>query len=166
MHRSVIAKIKEPTDWCSPIVVTLKKNGSVRICVDLRQLNRAVKRERYMLPTIEDVTSKLQGCKVFSTLDATSGYHQLALDENSAKLTTFMTLFDRFMLKRLPFGITSASEIFQRIMNEIIEGIPGVATFQDDIIVAGENVTEHDERLKKSQVWSRCVPPPRKSKGN
>ena len=148
-RQSIIAKITEPTDWCSPMAVTLKKNGSVRICVDLRQLNRAVKRERYMLPTIEDVTFKLQGCKVFSTLDATSGYHQLALDENSAKLTTFMTPFGRFMFKRLPFGITSASEIFQRKMNEIIEGIPGVATFQDDIIVAGENVCEHDERLKK-----------------
>ena len=73
-----------------------------------------------MLPTIEDVTSKLQGCKVFFTLDATSGYHQLALDENSAKLTTFMTPFGRFMFKRLPFGITSASEIFQINLSDIM----------------------------------------------
>ena len=146
---NVISKVTKPTEWCSPMTVVLKKNGNVRLCVDLRQLNRSVKRERFVLPTLQDIASKLKNAKIFSTLDAASGYHQLMLDDDSAELTTFMTPFGRYMYKRLPFGITSASEIFQRKMSEILEGIDGIAVYQDDVIVTGSNLKEHDQRLNK-----------------
>ena len=145
----VIEKVTEPTDWCSPMAVAMKKNGKVRICVDLRQLNRAVKRERYTFPTIQDIASKLEGATIFSSLDAASGYHQLPLAKDSAKLTTFMTPFARYMFMRLPFGISSASEIFQRRMSDMLAGIPGVAVYQDDILVAGSTMQEHDSRLEQ-----------------
>ena len=143
----VIERISEPTDWCAPMVPVLKKNGDVRICVDLKHLNRAVKRERYTLPTLEDMTHKLAGSKVYSKLDAASGFWQIPLDEGTAKYTTFMTPFGRYFFKRLPFGINLAPEIFQRIMQNIIGSCEGVVCFMDDVLVYGHSADEHDRRL-------------------
>ncbi len=147
----IIEKVTEPTDWCAPMVATLKKNQQVRICVDLRQLNKAVQRERYILPTFEEIASKLAGATVFSKLDAASGYHQVPLEKESALLTTFITPHGRFCFRRLPFGISSASEIFQRKMNEMLSDLEGVAANQDDIIIAGKGDAEHDARLMEVQ---------------
>jgi hypothetical protein len=149
----VIEKITEPTDWCAPIVPVLKKSGDVRICVDLKRLNRSVKRERYTLPSLDDVTHKLAGSKVFSKLDATSGFWQIPLDPETAKLTTFMTPFGRYYFKRLPFGISSAPEVFQRTMESILQGIEGVVCYMDDVVVSGDTEEEHDKRLE--QVMKR-----------
>ena len=105
-ENGVIERITEPIDWCAPIVPVMKRGGGVRICVDLKKLNRAVKRERerYMFPTLENVMHKLKGSTVFTMLDATSGFWQLPLDNETAKLTTFMTPFGRYFFRRLPFG--------------------------------------------------------------
>jgi len=73
IYRQDSEEVTEPTDWCAPMVPVVKPNGKIRICVDLRKLNEAVKRERYILPTLEDVAPKLPGAKVFSKLDASSG---------------------------------------------------------------------------------------------
>ena len=145
----VIEKVTEPTDWCSPMVVVPKQNGDVRICVDLRRLNSEVRRERYVLPTLEDMVTKLNGATVFTHLDLTSGYYHIELHSDSTKLTTFITPYGRYCFKRLPFGISSASEIFQRRMTETLEGVEGVEASQDDILVAGRTMDEHDEKLRK-----------------
>ena len=134
-NAGVIMKVTEPTDWCSPLVVTLKKTGAVRLCIDLRMLNKAVMRERYTIPTLQDVATKLAGGQVFSSLDAASGYYHIRLHSDSMKYTTFMTPSGRYCFKRLPFGITSASEIFQRKMADILGDIPGVAIYQDDMLI-------------------------------
>ena len=110
--QGIIEKIDEPTDWCAPIVPVLKPNGKVRITTDFKRLNSAVKRERYMLPCVEEVLQRLNGSKVFSKLDARSGYFQVPLDSESAKLTTFLTLQGRYFYRRLPEGISSAPEFF------------------------------------------------------
>ena len=149
----VITRVTEPTDWCAPIVPVAKPNGGVRLCTDFKRLNAAVKRERYVLPTLEDITYKLRGSTVFSKLDATSGYWQLPLDEETAKLTTFITPFGRFYYNRLPFGISSASEIFQRTMESILGDIPGVECFQDDVLLHSKTTKDH-ERLK-TEVFQR-----------
>lgn len=73
----IIEKVTEPTEWCAAMVPVLKPNGDVRICVDLRKLNNAVKREKFVLPTTEEVISKLTGAKIFSSLDAASGFYQI-----------------------------------------------------------------------------------------
>ena len=78
----VIEKVTEPTEWCSPMVTAPKKSGKVRICVDLRKLNRGVKRERFMLPTSEEITAELSGSTVFSSLDAEAGFWQIPLDKD------------------------------------------------------------------------------------
>lgn len=127
-----------PTDWCAAMVAAEKKNkDQVRVCVDLKRLNKAVKRERYVLPTLEDIAPKLAGAKVFSTLDASSGFWQIPLDPNSQKLTTFITPLGRFCFRRLPFGISSAPEIFQRLMTDQLRSLDGVVVVMDDILVYG-----------------------------
>lgn len=145
----IIETVTEPTEWCAAMVPVPKKSGKARICVDLKKLNKAVKRERLILPTAEEMTAKLGGSTVFSSLDAASGFWQIPLDKDSQRLTTFITPFGRYCFKRLPFGITSAPEIFQRKMLETLEGLQGVAVYMDDIIVHGGDMKEHDERLQK-----------------
>ena len=147
----VIEEIQEPTDWCAGMVPVLKRNGAVRICIDYKQLNKNVRRERYMLPTLEDVLHKLHGAKVFSKLDCTSGFFQLPLDEESSKLTTFITPFGRYIYKRLPQGITSAPEIFQRTVEEILSDQPHTVCFFDDILVFSENTTDHKAHLEATK---------------
>ena len=83
-NEGIIKEVTEPMDWCMSMIPVLKKNGNIRICVDLKKLNEAVKRERYILPTLEDVAPKLAGAKVFSTIDAANGFYQLQLDKESS----------------------------------------------------------------------------------
>ena len=143
----VIRVVTEPTDWCSAMVPVVKKNGTVRICVDLKKLNIAVRREHLMLPSLDDIAPKLAHSKVFSTLDAASGFWQIPLDENSQLMTTFITPFGRYAFRRLPFGISSAPEIFQRKMSSLLEGLSGVEVIMDDILVHGRDLEEHDAYL-------------------
>ena len=110
----VISKIDEPTDWCSGMVVVPKPNDGVRICVDLTRLNRHVKRERHILPSVDHVMAQIGDAKIFSKLDANSGFWQIELAPESAKLTTFITPYGRYKFNRLPFGISSAPEFFQK----------------------------------------------------
>ena len=145
----VIQRVTEATEWCAPIVPVIKPNKSVRICVDLKRLNTCVLRERYMLPTIDDLLHQLHGAQVFSSLDASSGFWAVPLDPESQKLTTFITPYGRYCFRRLPFGITSAPEIFQRIMHDLLHDLPGVVLYMDDILVFGSSKSQHDERLKK-----------------
>ena len=149
-RNGVIEKVTQPTEWCAPMVPVLKKaTGKARICVDFKRLNEAVKREHYILPMTDEITAKLSGATLFTSLDAASGFFQIPLHPDSCKLTTFITPFGRFQFKRLPFGITSAPEIFQRKMIETIQGLEGVEVFMDDILVHGATEAEHDSRLEK-----------------
>ena len=107
-QQGIIEQIQEPTDWCAGIVIVPKKDGWVRICTDYKKLNAAIKRERYVLPTVEDILHKLKGSTIFTKLDATSGFWQIPMDDESAKLTTFISPFGRYFYRRLPQGITSA----------------------------------------------------------
>ena len=145
----VISKIEEPTDWCSGMVVVPKSNGKVRICVDLTKLNESVHRERHPLPAVDQVLAQLAGAKVMSKLDANAGFWQIPLSEESSRLTTFITPFGRYRFHRLPFGISSAPEHFQRRMSEILTGIPGVVCMMDDILVYGATLEEHDKHLRE-----------------
>ena len=150
----VITRVDEPTEWCAGMVVVPKPNGKVRICVDLTKLNENVVRERLILPTVEQTLAQIGGAKHFSKLDANSGYWQIELHPDSRKLTTFITPCGRFCFNRLPFGITSAPEHFQRRMSQLLEDIEGVVCLVDDILVTGKTQEEHDSRL--NEVLDRC----------
>ena len=145
----VIAKVEAPTEWCAGMVVVPKSNGKVRICVDLTQLNQSVRRERHLLPAVDQTLAQLAGARILSKLDANSGFWQIPLAAESALLTTFITPFGRFSFHRLPFGIPSAPEHFQRRMSETLSGLGGVVCMMDDILIHGKSQEEHDAQLQK-----------------
>ena len=157
----IITPVTDPTPWISSMVVVRKRNGALRICLDPKELNTAIQRENYPLPTIEDVATRLYGAKVFSVLDVRSGFWHVVLDEPSSFLTTFHTPFGRYRWNRMPFGICSAPEIFQRPMHEIIEGLTGVEVIADDFVVVGRGDTaqtaakDHDKNL--NALLQRCT---------
>ena len=145
----IICKVTEPTQWVNALVVCEKpKTHKLRVCLDPRPLNKAILRPHYPLPTLEDVTSKLTGAKFFSVLDARSGYWAIKLSEESSLLTTFNTTVGRYRFLRLPFGIVSAQDEFQRRVDETYEGLQGVAGIVDDIVVFGKTRKEHDSNLR------------------
>jgi len=145
----VIKKIDEPAEWVSSLVVLQKKTGAPRMCLDQRDLNKAIKREHFKLPTKEEIMAPFAGAKWFSKLDASSGFWQLRLDEESSKLCTFTTTEGRYRFLRLPCGILSAPEVYKKTIHMIFEHIPGVETMMDDIIVWGLNREEHNGRLRQ-----------------
>ncbi|CAB3981992.1 retrotransposon-like family member retr-1 [Paramuricea clavata] len=102
-RKNVICKVEEPTDWVSSMVVVEKPNGKLHICLDPKHLNKAIKREHFQLPTIEDITTRMANAKWFSKLDANHGYWQIPLDEESQLLTTFNTPFGRYCYTCTPF---------------------------------------------------------------
>ena len=130
------------------MVVVPKPSGDVKICVDLTKLNENILRELYPLPSVDHTLAQLTGAKVFSKLDANSGFWQIGLSPESAKLTTFMTPFGRFCFNRLPFGINSAPEHLQKRIWEVLEGSEGSVCMMDDVLVYGNSVEEHNKRLK------------------
>ena len=143
---AVITRVDMPTDWCAGMVVVPKPDGRIRICVDLTKLNQSVRRECHILPSVEQTLAQLGGATVFSKLDANSGFWQIELTKEYSLLTTF-TPFGRYCFNRLPFGITSAPEYFQKRMSEILQGLEGAVCLIDDILVYGKTQEEHDKRL-------------------
>lgn len=110
----IIVKVSEPTDWVNSLVLVEKPNGTLHICLEPRDLNKAMKLEHYRLPVLEDVISNLKGVRYFSKLDARSGCWQIKLDESSSVLTSFNTPYDRYHFTRMPFGIHSAQEVLKK----------------------------------------------------
>jgi len=147
----IISKQDEPTDWVNSLMIVEKK--------DPKDLNKAVKRENYHIPTCDEVISRLNGKKVFTIIDQKDGFWQVKLDKASSLLCTFNTPFGRYSMNRLPFGMSSAPEVFQKRNNEIFGDISGVCVVFDDTIVAGCDDAEHDLARRKvfEQARSKSV---------
>lgn len=142
--------VNTPTPWVSPIVVVPKPKDpeSVRICVDMRAANKAIKREKHPMPTVHELIHDLNGCKVFTKLDLNQGYHQIELHPDSRYITTFSTHLGLHRYKRLNFGVNAASEKFQQIIEQVLEGLEGVRNLSDDIIIASVNDDEHEKQVR------------------
>lgn len=139
-----------PTPWVSPIVVVPRPRDPdrVRICVDMRAANKAIKRVKHVMPTLEELIHDLNGSKVFSKLDLSQGYHQIELAPESRSITTFSTHLGLHRYKRLNFGVNAASETFQHIIQQILQGIPGVKNVSDDVIIASRDIESHKVALR------------------
>jgi len=144
------------SEWSSNIVVVRKKDGSLRCCVDYRQLNERTVKDTYPLPRIDDCLDTLAGSKLFSTFDLRSGYYQVAMDPADAHKTTFVTRRGTFAFKVMPFGLCNAPATFQRLMDVTMMGLNLEICLiylddiiVDDIIVFSTDVTSHIERLEK-----------------
>ena len=143
VKRKVITPVTEPTEWVSSVLAVIKPN-KIRICLDPRDLNEAIKREHYQMPTIEEVATRLNRAKLFTVVDAKDGFWQKRLDLESSYKTTFNTPFRHYRWLRMPFGISSAPEVWQRTMHEFIEGLHGVEVMADDFIIAGFGDTKEE----------------------
>ncbi len=150
-NSDIIERVPEsqPTPWVSPVVVVPKKDGGVRLCVDMRQANSAINCVRHPIPTVDDIRLELNGAKWFSKLDLSQAYHQLELEENSRYITTFTTHEGLFRYKRLNYGTNAAAEIFQFTLQQQLRGLHGVRNIADDIIVYGKTREDHDANLEK-----------------
>lgn len=153
IDRLVKEGVLEPvqfSEWATPVVPVLKKDGSVRLCGDYKiTVNGDAKTDTYPLPRIEDLFASLAGGTVFSKIDLSQAYLQVPLDELSKKYLTLNTHKGLFQFNRLPFGVASAPSIFQRIMENVLQGLPGVCIYVDDILVSGKTPEEHLRNLLK-----------------
>lgn len=122
--------------------------------MDVRKINNTVKREKFVLPTTEEIISKLSGAKIFSSLDAASEFYQIPLEEKSTRLTTFITPFDRYVFKRQPFGFTSSPEIFQR---RHYEGLRGWQFIWMLFWFSGKQKKNMSDLKKYSKSWNQLA---------
>ena len=148
MEKGHLAKVMQPTDWVNSMVVS-SRGEKIRICLDPADLNKVVKREHYPIPTVEEIVAKIPDTTVFTVLDVKSGYLQMKLDYESSLLTTVNTPIGRYRWLKPPFGIKSALEMYQRAMDEMLEGIDHAYAIIDDMLVAERDITHHDSVLEK-----------------
>ena len=152
LDRLVSLGILQPvqfSDWATPIVPLFKSDKSVRICGDFKvTVNPVSKLDRYPIPRIEDLFATLGGGTTFTKLDMSQAYQQIELEDSSRQCTVINTHKGLFQYNRLPFGISSAPAIFQRVMERLLQGIAGVVVYLDDVLVTGRTNEEHLESLE------------------
>ena len=155
LEESGVLRRVEHTDWAAPIVLVPKKDGAIRLCGDYKvTISPALLIDQYPLPKPADLMACLTGGKRFSKLDLTSAYQQMPLDTASMKHVMINTHQRLYEYTRLPFGVASAPAVFQRAMDTILQGIPGVICYLDDILVTWKSEAEHlnlEEVLQRLQ---------------
>ena len=153
-RKDIITKVEEPVDWVSNLVIVEKPNNTLRLCLDPPDLNQAREREDFKPPSLEMISNTLNGCKVFSVVDIAYCYWHQKLTEKSSFLCTFNSPFGRYRFKRMPFGISCASEVAQKMVEKHFGDISGALPVFDDIITGGKNEQEHDLILREENVIS------------
>ncbi|GJT91363.1 putative reverse transcriptase domain-containing protein [Tanacetum coccineum] len=136
--------------WGAPVLFVKKKDGSFRMCIDYRELNKLTVKNRYPLPRIDDLFDQLQGSRVYSKIDMRSGYHQLRVREEDIPNTSFKTRYGHYEFQVMPFGLTNAPTIFMDLMNRVCRPYLDkfVIVFIDDILIYSNSKEEHAEHLK------------------
>ena len=146
------ANLVEPTHsyWAAPSILVKKKDGTFRLAVDYRGLNKQFEKTSWPLPRINDVIDSMDGNIFFSKIDLTSGYFQMALEEESQNLTAFITVMGLYKWKRLPMGLTLAPGAFQNLMELILAGLSYEVAliYLDDVIIFGKSFEENLSRLE------------------
>jgi hypothetical protein len=154
VEKEILVPVHEPTEWVSRMMVVGKSDGDVRICLDPSELNKAIQRQHFAVPTIEQLFSKLGKARYFCSLDAASGFYQIPLSEAASYLCTMATPKGRYRFLRLPFGLKSAPEIYLQTMSDLFGDLPGVLIYFDDFLVVGE--TKEELLVNLRQVFERC----------
>ena len=138
------------SEWATPIVPVLKKNGQIRICGDFKvTLNPQLHVHKYPIPKVDDMLAQIKHYKYFSKIDLSQAYAQIELDDESKKLVVINTHKGLFRYNRLPYGVASSPGIFQRLIESIFSDIEGVSIFLDDILICAETKEAHFELLVK-----------------
>jgi hypothetical protein len=136
--------------WGALVLFVKKKDGSMRLCIDYRELNKVTIKNRYPLPRIDDLFDQLQGSQVFFKIDLRSGYHQLKVQEKDVQKTAFRTRYGHYEFLVMPFGLTNAPAAFMDMMNRIFRELVErcVVVFIDDILIYSKSQEEHEEQLR------------------
>ncbi|GJY14924.1 putative reverse transcriptase domain-containing protein [Tanacetum coccineum] len=150
--------------WGAPVLFVKKKDGSFRMCIDYRKLNKLTMKNRYPLPRIDDLFDQLQGSSVYSKIDLRSGYHQLRVREEDIPKTAFRTRYGHYKFQVMPFGLTNAPAVFMDLMNRVCKPYLDkfAIVFIDDILIYSKSKQEHEkhlklilELLKKEQLYAK-----------
>ncbi|GJU96513.1 putative reverse transcriptase domain-containing protein [Tanacetum coccineum] len=138
------------SSWGAPILFVKKKDGSFRMCIDYRELNKLTVKNCYPLPRIDDLFDQLQGSSIYSKIDLRSGYHQLRVREEDIPKTAFRTRYGHYEFRVMPFGLTNAAAVFMDLMNRVCKPYLDkfVIVFIDEILIYSRNEKEHEEHLK------------------
>jgi hypothetical protein len=136
--------------WGAPVIFVKKKDGSLRLCIDYRDLNRATVKNRYLMLRIYDLFDQMKGATVFSKIDLRYGYHQLRIKESDIPKTAFRTRFGHYEFVVVPFGLTNSPSVFMSLMNGVFRKYLDrfVQVFLDDILIYSRNEREHEEHLR------------------
>lgn len=144
----VVEPVDGYTPWLSPIVPIMKTDNDIRICVDMRAANKAILKEEFPLPKIDNMLATMGQAIIFSKIDLEQAFYHIELEEDCKYITAFTTKNGNFQFKRLMFGVKSAPGIFAKVMHTAMMGLKNVMLFMDDIAVFGKTIEEHDECLK------------------
>ncbi|KAL4026376.1 hypothetical protein IC575_014805 [Cucumis melo] len=136
--------------WGAPVLFVKKKDGSMRLCIDYRELNKVTVKNRYPLPRIDDLFDQLQGATVFSKIDLRSGYHQLRIKNEDIPKTAFRSRYGHYEFIVMSFGLTNAPAVFMDLMNRVFREFLDtfVIVFIDDILIYSKTEAEHEEHLR------------------
>ena len=143
LEQKFIVPLTEPMDWVSLLAYSWIADDDLKACLNPRHLNKTIRWDHYRIPTLEEITHELAGSTKFIKVDGSSSYHCMVLDYGSSLLTTFSAH------THLPFRLACAQDIFQRMMDQILDHCEGVIRITDDVVVCGEDDVEHDRTLHK-----------------
>ncbi|GFT47064.1 hypothetical protein TNCV_3747231 [Trichonephila clavipes] len=152
MVRTRDCKTKLTSEYASPIVLVKKKDGATRLCVDYRRLNRKLVKDRFPLPLIEDVLDRLQGAKVYTTLDLKNGFFHVDVNEDCKHLTSFVVPDGQFEFNKVPFGLSTSPSVFQRYVYSIFRELTRkgiVIIYMDDLVIPAKDEKEGLEKLRE-----------------
>lgn len=136
------------SEWCSPVVIVFKKDGSLRICIDFRKLNAVSEFDAYAIPRVDKLLEKIGSAKYITTLDLCEGYRQVPLEESSRQYMAFRTPAGLFQFTVMPFSLHGAPATFQSLMDEVLQGCDHCSVaYLDDVVIYINSCAEHVQHL-------------------
>lgn len=147
--KQIIEKTKEPSEWQNKLILIEKRNNLMGLCLDSRDLNKSIIRERVGIPTLDEVRNKLMNKKMYTLVNLKDGFYSFKLENESKQYCAFTTPYGTYHFNRLPFGAANTPEIFQQITNKYFGNIQNVCVYINDILIYGKTIKEHDEALEK-----------------
>ena len=147
VHQGIITKQTEPTPWVSSLMYPKKANGKLRICLDPKDLNKAIIHENHKAPTLKEIAHVLTGATKFSKVDSNKAFFGMHLTEEASLLTMFNTHLGRNRFLHIPFGLKMSQDIFQMRMDDIVTQCSGVLAIHDDMFIYGKNDRDHDANI-------------------